>query len=337
MAVKDWWNALTSEWGWGDDDDSAFDDDLWADLGIDPESIGTGSTITPTAEDDPYGIGSLFDPAPNIYGDEDWATTYDFGDWGAPAEDFEDSSFDYSSFDIDAYLDSILNPDYGESYTEGDPSNWFINTGDDSGGGGGIGDSGWTGWGADATGAAATGAGDVGPLGGPIGPWLRDLFLGEGGLRGRGEGEGIGGIGGGILDLLGSLFGGANKAVGGIGSGIGSLLNSPLGQLAMLNYMKNKNKDVMDIPVGYGDGGGGGGDGSPIDYRTFNLQPALMPGVAYANVAPPVPPPEMRGGGLGDVTLAKLEPGEFVMTKKATDNIGAQNLYRMMKQAEGRG
>ena len=130
MAVKDWWNALTSEWGWGDDDDSAFDDDLWADLGIDPESIGTGPTITPTAEDDPYGIGSLFDPAPNIYGDEDWATTYDFGDWGAPAEDFEDPSFDYSSFDIDAYLDSILNPDYGESYTEGDPSDWFINTGD---------------------------------------------------------------------------------------------------------------------------------------------------------------------------------------------------------------
>ena len=70
-----------------------------------------------------------------------------------------------------------------------------------------------------------------------------------------------------------------------------------------------------------------------------------MPGVAYANVAQPeTPPVPMRHGGIaslasqegpGDITLAKLEPGEFEMTKKATDNIGAQNLYRMMKQAEG--
>ena len=79
---------------------------------------------------------------------------------------------------------------------------------------------------------------------------------------------------------------------------------------------------------------GQGGEGSPIDYRVFNIQPALMPGVAYANVGKPE---GMKGGGLGDVTLAKLEPGEFVVTKKAVDNIGAQNLYKMMKQAEGRG
>ena len=45
----------------------------------------------------------------------------------------------------------------------------------------------------------------------------------------------------------------------------------------------------------------------------------------------------MKDGGLGDVTLAKLEPGEFVITKKAVDNVGAQNLYKMMKQWEGRG
>ena len=66
----------------------------------------------------------------------------------------------------------------------------------------------------------------------------------------------------------------------------------------------------------------------------FNLQPALMPGVAYANVRKPE---GMKGGGLGDITLARLEPGEFVMTKKATDNIGARNLYKLMKQAEGMG
>ena len=54
------------------------------------------------------------------------------------------------------------------------------------------------------------------------------------------------------------------------------MFNSTLGQLAMLNYMKKKIK-TLD-PVGYGDGGGGDSDGSPIDYRVFNLQPALMPG-----------------------------------------------------------
>ena len=129
----------------------------------------------------------------------------------------------------------------------------------------------------------------------------------------------------GILGLPQQLLGGGQD-----GGGLGTL-----GQLAMLNYMKNKNKDYMDVPVGWGDGGGGGGgDGSPIDYRTFNIQPALMPGVAYANVGKPE---GMKGGGLGDVTLAKLEPGEFVVTKKAVDNIVAQNLYKMMKQAEGRG
>ena len=157
--------------------------------------------------------------------------------------------------------------------------------------------------------------------------WLKVIgdILGVGGSKG-GKRQGILGL--------------AERGVGAVGSGIGGLLNSDLGQLAMLNYMKNKNKDVMDIPVGWGDGGGGGGEGgSPIDYRVMNLQPALMPGVAYANVGTqsPPPPPGMEHGGLGDVTLAKLEPGEFVVTKKAVDNVGAQNLYKMMKQWEGRG
>ena len=156
---------------------------------------------------------------------------------------------------------------------------------------------------------------ETGIFGGTLGPKLANLFLGSGGTRGGG---------------------GQSR------DGLGGLLNSTMGQLAMLNYMKNKNKDYMDVPVGWGDGGGGGGGGgSPIDYRVFNLQPALMPGVAYANVGtqspPPTTPPGMKGGGLGDITLAKLEPGEFVVTKKAVDNVGAQNLYKMMKQWEGRG
>lgn len=158
--------------------------------------------------------------------------------------------------------------------------------------------------------------------------WLKVIgdILGVGGSKG-GKRQGILGL--------------AERGVGAVGGGIGSLLNSDLGQLAMLNYMKNKNKDYMDVPVGWGDGGGGGGEGgSPIDYRVFNLQPALMPGVAYANVGndePSIPPPGMKGGGLGDITLAKLEPGEFVVTKKAVDNVGAKNLYKMMQQWEGRG
>ena len=80
--------------------------------------------------------------------------------------------------------------------------------------------------------------------------------------------------------------------------------------------------------------------GPTPDYRVFNIQPALMPGVAYANVGKPE---GMKGGGMaslegsGDVTPAWLEPGEFVVSRPATQKIGAQNLYRMMKEAEGRG
>ena len=36
----------------------------------------------------------------------------------------------------------------------------------------------------------------------------------------------------------------------------------------------------------------------------------------------------------GDITPAFLEPGEFVFTKKATDQLGADNLQRMMDDAE---
>jgi len=151
--------------------------------------------------------------------------------------------------------------------------------------------------------------------------------------------------GGGIIDFFKSLLGGADKAVGAVGSGVGSLMNSKIGQLAMLNYLNNKRESQINIPIGQEAYGGGG---NQADYRVMNLLPALMPGVAYANVAQPEtpPPPPMRQGGIaglasregpGDITLAKLEPGEFVVTKKATDNIGAQNLYRMMKQAEGMG
>jgi len=374
--VKNWWNSL-----WDDDDtvyedESSFDDDIWADLGIDPNSDPDTWTDPITPTEDPYGIGSFFN-------------TYDSGDWGGDTVDFGEEGFNFGDFDVDSYLDSTLNFDLGwgdDDYNEETADDYwglgegyddafdFGSLGDDedtafndflrnfdfagdadwAGGIGDLFDFGGLGEGGDPNDRFDIGAGYDDAFGDIFGGDTKDpeysilnnLLFGQeyGGTGGNGEGTtpAASGIFSGkrmpkLAGFLNRILGGANTAVGTAGSGLAGLLNSRLGQLAMLNYMKNKNKDIMDIPVGYGDGGGGGGDGSPIDYRVFNLQPALMPGVAYANVAPPVPPPEMRGGGLGDVTLAKLEPGEFVVTKKAVDNVGAQNLYKMMKQWEGRG
>ena len=380
---KDWF-------GWGDDDDSAFDDDLWDTLGVDKspdddswwDSVGT--TITPIEEsnwiddwsnfdfDEEYGIGSLINETPNIF-DDDWADTYDFGDWGGPTVDFEDPDFNWGEFDVDSYLDDLLNPNYGGG-TEGDPSSWFIDSGDPayqdySEVGGGfsseydrlLAELGYD----PSTGSMedwlqsilpvtevdaladlrdefgnidtslATGPRSKGPLGGGIGPWLRNLFLGSGGTGGNKQG--------GIMGLLNSLFGGGGDGGGLLGGGL--LGGGGLGTLASLWALNKARKEGDDpgavIPMGQQAYGMDDVYGGPTpDYRVFNIQPALMPGVAYANVGKPE---GMKGGGIasldgpGDVTPAWLEPGEFVMTKKATGNIGAQNLYKMMKEAEGMG
>ena len=113
------------------------------------------------------------------------------------------------------------------------------------------------------------------------------------------------------------------------GGGLGTL-----GKLLLANYLAKKDEGPAGVvPIG-AEAYGGGLESLP-DYRVMNLQPALLPGVAYANAPPPTTPPGMKGGGLGDITLARLEPGEFVITKKAVDNVGAQNLYKMMRQWEG--
>jgi len=71
---------------------------------------------------------------------------------------------------------------------------------------------------------------------------------------------------------------------------------------------------------------------------------APMPAATHVGGLPLVE--EIEGGeqggimGLkshGDITPAFLEPGEFVFTKKAADNIGAKRLYKLMKQAEQMG
>jgi hypothetical protein len=237
----------------------------------------------------------------------------------------------------------------------------------------------WDTWGGDDLDTGGTGI-----FGGKVGPWLRNLFLGSGGT-GTGTGTGTGGTGqgGGIMGLLNSLLGGGGGGGGGLLGGGG------LGTLAALWALNKARKEGSDpgaiIPMGQQAYGMDDVYGGPTpDYRVFNIQPALMPGVAYANVGKPegmkyggsvypsvnpvIPRPpfdprrhwtppqpkkqrgygqaqEGRGGmkdggikdGPGDVTPAWLEPGEFVMTKKATGNIGAQNLYKMMKDAEGMG
>jgi hypothetical protein len=168
-----------------------------------------------------------------------------------------------------------------------------------------------------------------------IGPKLNQFFTG---------GEGLGGL---LSNILGGSSskksGGSGGLLGGLtgllGGGDSGILSSDLGKILLAKYLSKQDESPAGIvPIGQaGFGAGGQGQGSMPDYRIFNLQPALMPGVGYANA----PPPEMKHGGLasldegpGDITLARLEPGEFVMTRKATDNIGAKNLYRLMKEAE---
>ena len=95
-------------------------------------------------------------------------------------------------------------------------------------------------------------------------------------------------------------------------------------------------------------------------YRIGNLKPALIQGQQYANIDPDkmatgtpittaeaggimglqeggmmINPDRMDDDGPGDITPALLEPGEFVMTRKATRRLGARNLYKLMKAAEG--
>ena len=176
-----------------------------------------------------------------------------------------------------------------------------------------------------------------------VGPKLKDFFLGTEDsagflgnfLGGGGNNKKSGGSSTGLAGLLQGLMGGGanNNGLFG-GSGLETII-----KLAMINKLRKQDRDDPNevVPIGsdaFAAVGQGQGLGTMPDYRTFNIQPALMPGVGYANA----PPPGMKQGGVsdgpGDITLARLEPGEFVMTRKATDNIGAKNLYKLMKDAE---
>ena len=181
-----------------------------------------------------------------------------------------------------------------------------------------------------------------GILGLGVGPKLKDFFIGSDDdpgflqqvLFGKASGK-DGSKSGGVAGILEGLLGGGENQ---------GFLSSPLVKLLLANYLSKKDESPAGIvPVGQAAfASGSQGLGNMPDYRVFNIQPALMPGVAYANA----PPPEMKHGGVhgagkregpGDITLARLEPGEFVMTRKATENLGARNLYKLMKQAERMG
>ena len=162
-----------------------------------------------------------------------------------------------------------------------------------------------------------------------------------------------GGIGGAFGNILGSM-------IGGKGSG------SPLiDYLMMKSLLKDEPNAGGSVPIG------GQAYGGPAfnyqDYQPTNLQPALMPGVGYANMAAPAmmgggetkqypnkglaalakQAPEVvermgyeHGGSIenrpGDITFAKLEPGEFVIQKPAVDIIGIETLRKINSMGDGR-
>ena len=181
---------------------------------------------------------------------------------------------------------------------------------------------------------------EEGPLGGQLGPWLRNLFVGSGSgpLGGNvlGGGEGGGGILGALLGLGGG--GGGKEGEGGLGGLLGGLAggNPLLTFLAMKSLMKDEPSAAGSVPIG------GEAYGGPKfnyqDYQPTNLQPALMPGVGYANQGGV---PGMMGGGStdqrpGDITFAKLEPGEFVIQKPAVDAVGIETLEQINNMGNGR-
>lgn len=158
---------------------------------------------------------------------------------------------------------------------------------------------------------------------------------------------GLGGLGG-----LGSLIGGltAPKASGGLLDKLFDIYT---------DYTALKDYDRYKVPTSQMDAqstvGKDWGLPSKESMVMQGLGPNYLQGQKYAmNLGQTMPAATHVGGmpyiekgehggvmGLkkryGDITPAFLEPGEFVFTKKATDNIGAKRLYKLMKQAEEMG
>ncbi len=145
-----------------------------------------------------------------------------------------------------------------------------------------------------------------------------------------------------------SMFGGGMGGMG--GGGFGGIANL----LMLKKLLDQPDRSPADIvPMGAAAFGYTPEQMQNIpSYRIANLQPALVEDAQYANmeeggllegIASIKQNGNIKGyekGGMdddgpGDITPAFLEPGEFVMTRPATRVIGARNLYKLMKAAEG--
>lgn len=182
---------------------------------------------------------------------------------------------------------------------------------------------------------------ETGIFGGTLGPKLKDMFGGLLGILGLGDGN-----------FLNTILG--QREGGGFGSG-----NPLIDYLMMKSLLKDQGGSGGAVPVGQQ----AYGQAQPFSYQAYqptNLQPALMPGVAYANVGAPgmmdggeakqypnkglaalaKEAPEVvkrmgykDGGSImnrpGDITFAKLEPGEFVIRREAVDAVGIPTLEQI--------
>lgn len=181
---------------------------------------------------------------------------------------------------------------------------------------------------------------ETGIFGGTLGPKLKDMFGGLLGILGLGDGN-----------FLNTILG--QREGGGFGSG-----NPLIDYLMMKSLLKDQGGSGGAVPIG---GQAYGGQAFNYqDYQPTNLQPALMPGIAYANVGAPgmmdggeakqypnkglaalaKEAPEVvkrmgykDGGSImnrpGDITFAKLEPGEFVIRREAVDAVGIPTLEQI--------
>ena len=232
-----------------------------------------------------------------------------------------DDFFPYSDeAGVDSVIDSVINSTVSDDYGYGASDEDYNLPG--------------------SVGTEEASATETGIFGGTLGPKLKNMFGGLLGALGLGGGN-----------FLGSM-------IGGKGSG------SPL-----IDYLMMKSL-LKDEPKGFVPVGGqayGGQAFNYQDYKPINLQPALMPGVAYANMAAPAmmvggeakqypnkglaalakEAPEVvermgyeHGGSIenrpGDITFAKLEPGEFVIQKPAVDAIGIETLRKINSMGDGR-
>ncbi len=305
----------------------ADDTNLWDD-------IFTTNIDDYTYDADDYSVDTyLNNDATNYYGADDysWMDDEDFSDPNWLDNFLDPNATNYYGADDYSWIDDY---EYGDDYDvgsmdftpEGQISSWMDNYFEEQG--------------YDSNDTYDFGE-ETGPFGGTFGPKVRDFFAEFLGLSGGSNNKKTGG---GITDLLSSLAGGTKN-----------MLDNDLVKMLLAKKLLDddrKGGSAGYVPIGQEAYGGG----SPLpDYRISNIQPALLPGMAYANqpttfnnMPPPTaPPPGMQAGGIaslenrmegpGDVTQAMLEPGEFVMTRKATQNLTPEYLYKLMHQAENAG